>query len=52
VPIKTSDYPTKAARPLNSRLDLTRITTLLGRPMPPWQAVLEAELDRVARQPS
>ena len=41
VPIKTSEYPTKATRPLNSRLDLTRITTLLGRPMPSWQAALE-----------
>jgi dTDP-4-dehydrorhamnose reductase len=52
VAIKTSEYPTKATRPLNSRLDLARITTLLGRPMPSWQAVLEAELDRLARQPS
>jgi dTDP-4-dehydrorhamnose reductase len=52
VPIKTSEYPTKATRPLNSRLDLARITTLLGHPMPSWQAALETELDRVARQPS
>jgi dTDP-4-dehydrorhamnose reductase len=52
VPIKTSEYPTKATRPLNSRLDLARIATLLGHPMPSWQAALETELDRVARQPS
>jgi dTDP-4-dehydrorhamnose reductase len=50
VPIKTSEYPTKATRPLNSRLDLTRITNLLGRPMQPWQDALEAELDHVARE--
>jgi dTDP-4-dehydrorhamnose reductase len=52
MPIKTSEYPTRATRPLNSRLDLTRITTLLGHPMPPWRAALEAELDQVARQHS
>jgi dTDP-4-dehydrorhamnose reductase len=52
VPIKTAEYPTKATRPLNSRLDLARITALLGRPIPSWQAALETELDRVARQPS
>jgi dTDP-4-dehydrorhamnose reductase len=48
VPIKTSEYPTKAIRPLNSRLDLTRITSLLGRPMPSWQATLESELAQLA----
>jgi dTDP-4-dehydrorhamnose reductase len=48
VPIKTAEYPTKATRPLNSRLNLTRITTLLGRAMPPWQAALETELDHIA----
>jgi dTDP-4-dehydrorhamnose reductase len=50
VPIKTAEYPTKAMRPLNSRLDLTRITNLLGRPMPAWQDVLETELDHIARE--
>jgi len=50
VPIKTAEYPTKATRPLNSRLDLARITTLLGRPIPSWQAALETELDHIARE--
>ena len=49
VPIKTSEHPTKATRPHNSRLDLSRIANLLGRPMPPWQAMLEPELDHIAR---
>lgn len=48
VPIRTSEHPTRATRPLNSRLDLTRITSLLGRPMPSWQAVLEPELNHIA----
>ena len=50
LPIKTSEYPTKATRPLNSRLDLTRTTALLGHPTPPWQAALETELDHIARE--
>jgi dTDP-4-dehydrorhamnose reductase len=50
VPIKTSEYPTKATRPLNSRLDLSRITALLGRPIASWQAALDVELDHVASQ--
>jgi dTDP-4-dehydrorhamnose reductase len=48
VAIKTSEFPTKAVRPLNSRLDLSRITALLGRPMPSWQSGLELELDQIA----
>jgi dTDP-4-dehydrorhamnose reductase len=47
VAIKTAEYPTKAVRPLNSRLDLSRITALLGRPMPAWQSSLELELDQI-----
>ncbi|MBX9845637.1 MAG: dTDP-4-dehydrorhamnose reductase [Xanthobacteraceae bacterium] len=50
VPIRTPEYPTKAVRPLNSRLDLARITKLLGRPMPPWQAALETELDHIVEK--
>ena len=45
VPIKTSEYPAKARRPLNSRLDLTRVTELLGHTMPSWQSVLDRALD-------
>jgi dTDP-4-dehydrorhamnose reductase len=45
IPIKTSEFPTKAQRPLNSRLDLTRITRLLGHATPSWQSGLEAVLD-------
>ena len=48
VAIKTAEFPTKAVRPLNSRLDLSRISALLGRPMPSWQSGLELELDQIA----
>ncbi len=37
-PIPTTDYPTPARRPLNSRLDTVRLQTAFGLQMPPWQA--------------
>lgn len=38
--IKTADYPTPAQRPLNSRLDCTRITRDFGIMRPDWRAGL------------
>lgn len=46
--IGTRDFPTKAARPLNSRLDLTRLQQVYGIQMPAWQDALNAELDELA----
>jgi len=48
VPIRTDEYPTKARRPHNSRLDLTRLQNVFGITPPQWQAALSPELDRVA----
>lgn len=39
-PIATVDYPTPAQRPLNSRLDITRLEQALGVMLPDWQAQL------------
>ena len=50
VPIATEDYPTKARRPRNSRLDLARLQTIFGITPPPWQNALLPELDRLARE--
>ena len=38
---KSSDYKTAAKRPLNSRLDCSKIKTLLDKPIKPWQQPLE-----------
>jgi len=35
--IATSDYPTPAARPLNSRLDCARFARAFNLTLPPWQ---------------
>jgi dTDP-4-dehydrorhamnose reductase len=37
VPIPASQYPAKAARPANSRLDTTKLRTAFGLTLPPWQ---------------
>ena len=44
IPIPTEDYPTKAVRPRNSRLDLARLKHLFGFDPPQWEAALALEL--------
>lgn len=45
IPIATTDFPTKAKRPGNSRLDLSRLKDRFGVTMPAWQDALMPELD-------
>ncbi|MBV7479915.1 dTDP-4-dehydrorhamnose reductase [Pseudomonas sp. PDM31] len=40
LPIPTSDYPTPATRPLNSRLDCSRLQREWGVSQPDWQTAL------------
>lgn len=40
-PCKTSDFPSAAVRPLNSRFDCGKIRPLLSGPIKPWQKPLE-----------
>lgn len=47
-PIATRDYPTKAQRPANSRLDLTCLQRVLGITATSWDRALAVELDLVA----
>ncbi|MDH2357127.1 dTDP-4-dehydrorhamnose reductase [Bradyrhizobium sp. SSUT112] len=44
--ITTAEFPTKAKRPQNSRLDLSRLKDLFGITMPDWRDALERELDK------
>jgi len=48
-PIKTSEFPTKATRPANSRLDLDRLRNSFGVAMPHWRDALAVELDEYVR---
>jgi dTDP-4-dehydrorhamnose reductase len=45
LPIATADFPTKAKRPSNSRLDLSRLRDEFGVVMPNWRDALAPELD-------
>ncbi len=40
-PCKAADWPSPAARPLNSRFDCSKIAALLNEPLRPWQDPLE-----------
>jgi dTDP-4-dehydrorhamnose reductase len=50
VPINTEEFPTKATRPRNSRLDLARLANTFGVFMPSWRDALSVELDDLARE--
>lgn len=52
VPISTREFPAKAARPLESRLDLARLAGTCGIKMPSWQQALSDELDEFAAKAS
>jgi dTDP-4-dehydrorhamnose reductase len=47
VPISTEDYPTRAKRPINSRLDLSRLRQTFRIDPPDWRNLLDVELDRL-----
>jgi dTDP-4-dehydrorhamnose reductase len=49
-PIGTLDFPTKAKRPGNSRLDLSRLRDAFGIVTPNWKEALEVELDDLAQE--
>jgi dTDP-4-dehydrorhamnose reductase len=49
VAITTGDYPTKATRPANSRLDLTRLKEAYGLETPAWESALDEEIDAFLR---
>jgi len=49
VPIPSSQYPTAAKRPANSRLDCSRLREVFGFTMPTWQESLAAVMGEVLR---
>jgi dTDP-4-dehydrorhamnose reductase len=46
-PIATSEYPTPAKRPSNSRLDCTKLRTVYGVALPEWEASAAACVARL-----
>lgn len=51
IPITTAEYPTKAHRPLNSRLDLSRLSDALGVSTPSWSEGLGTALRSMTASP-
>jgi dTDP-4-dehydrorhamnose reductase len=47
VPIPTSDYPTPAARPQNSRLCNDKLKNTFGVTLAPWRTSLAAVMDEL-----
>jgi dTDP-4-dehydrorhamnose reductase len=47
VAVPTADFPTPAARPLNSRLNCSRLEQALQLKLPPWQAGVDALLTNI-----
>ena len=47
LPITTADFPTRARRPAYSRMDIAKLESVLGEPMPDWQAGLDHVLDQM-----
>jgi dTDP-4-dehydrorhamnose reductase len=47
VPIATSEYPTPAKRPANSRLDCTRLNEVFGVRLPHWRGSLTRTIDTI-----
>lgn len=49
--ITTSEYPTRAKRPANSRLDCSKLARMFGIRLPSWEASLDSCLDQVLETP-
>ena len=45
--ITTAEYPTPARRPLNSRLDTTRLRETFGLHLPDWRSAVDRMLDEI-----
>ena len=50
-PIPTSQYPTPARRPLNSRLDTRRLRATFGLELPDWRVGVDRMLTEVLQRP-
>jgi dTDP-4-dehydrorhamnose reductase len=49
--ITTAEYPTRAKRPANSRLDCAKLESVFGIRLPPWESSLDSCLDQLIAIP-
>jgi dTDP-4-dehydrorhamnose reductase len=50
IPISSADYPARAMRPANSRLDCAKVAAVYGISLPHWRVSLAACIDRILEQ--
>ena len=50
--IRTADWPTRAHRPADSRLDCARLASVFGQRLPPWQESLAGVVAEICAAPS
>jgi dTDP-4-dehydrorhamnose reductase len=50
MPIPAADYPTKAQRPGNSRLDTSKLQSVLNETFPTWQECVDNTIERLSRE--
>ncbi|MCI8664753.1 MAG: dTDP-4-dehydrorhamnose reductase [Hungatella sp.] len=46
-PVASSEYPSRAKRPMNSRMDKSKLQAMGFEPMPPWQDALRRYLKEI-----
>ena len=49
-PISSANYPTKAQRPGNSRLDTSKLQSVLNETFPTWQECVDDTVERLIRE--
>ena len=52
IPIATSEYPTAARRPANSRLSCERLAETFGVQLPDWEQALDLVIETLAESGS
>jgi dTDP-4-dehydrorhamnose reductase len=52
MPISTSQYPTPAARPANSRLDAGKLARVYGLVLPEWRSAVQNCVKRLLHEPT
>lgn len=51
-PVTSDQYPAKAKRPMNSRMDKSKLTDNGFKPLPPWQDALRRYLEAIGERPA